>query len=375
MKIAYIVLKGMPLGGGIEKYTEEVGSRLAQKGHEITVYTMRHYGAKDGLYKGMKIETVPTIRSRSLEKIVASFVATIKHCLTEKADIVHFHAFGPAMFCFIPRFLGRKVVVQGHGIEWMRSRWGIGGKLFLKMSEVPSVKFPHIVTIVSKVQQNYLKNKYGIDSVYIPTGVNPPQIEKPELIKQYGVEGNDYILFAARVVREKGAHYLIEAYKRLKTDLKLVIAGDAQHEDEYKAELYRLAENNKNIIFTGFVTGKLLRELFSNCYIFVLPSEIEGLPTALLEAMSYGDCCLVSDIPENVEALNNYGYLFKSGDVNDLAEKLEFLLNNKDAVDAFREKGRDYVLENYSWDKIAGDCERLYEGLLIRKRGVADETS
>lgn len=375
MKIAYIVLKGMPLGGGIEKYTEEVGSRLAQKGHEITVYAMRHYGARDGEYRGMRVRTVPTIRNRSLEKLVASFLATLRHCIDEKADIVHFHAFGPAIFCFLPRLLGRKVVVQGHGLEWKRSKWGSIGELFLKLSEIPSVRFPHIVTVVSKVQKDYLKEKYGIDSSYIPTGVNFPQVEKPDLIKQYGINGNDYIFFAARLVKEKGVHYLIEAYKRLKTDLKLVIAGDAQHEGEYKSELYKLAEGNKNIIFTGFVTGKLLHELFSNCYIFVLPSEIEGLPTVLLEAMSYGDCCLVSGIPENVEALNNYGYLFKNGDVNDLAEKLEFLLNNKDVVDAFREKARDYVLENYSWDKIAGDFESLYEGLLIKKTGVADETS
>lgn len=170
--------------------------------------------------------------------------------------------------------------------------------------------------------------------------------------QKYGLQGNDYIFFAARLVREKGAHYLIDAYKRLKTDLKLVIAGDVQHEDKYKSELYKLAEGNKNIIFTGFVTGKLLNELFSNCYIFVLPSEIEGLPTVLLEAMSYGNCCLVSDMAENLEALSNYGYIFKNKDVNDLTEKLEFLLNNKDEVNAFMEKARDYVLENYSWDKI-----------------------
>ena len=353
----------MPLGGGIEKYTEEVGSRLAARGHEIVVYTMKHYGTKEGYYKGMRIKKVPTINSKSLEKLLASFTATISQFAEKDIDIVHFHAFGPAMFCLIPKLFGRKVIVQGHGIEWKRSRWGFWGELFLRLMEIPSVKFPHQVTVVSKVQQKYLKERYGVDSVYIPTGVNSPKIESPELIKRYGLESRNYIFFAARLVREKGAIYLIEAYKRLKTDFKLVIAGDAQHEEAYKSELYKLAEGNKNIIFTGFVTGKLLHELFTNCYLFVLPSEIEGLPTALLEAMSYGNMCLASDIPENLEALNGLGYIFKNRDVNDLTEKLRDLLNNK--IDKeLSEKATNYVQENHSWNNITDQFEELYARLL-----------
>ncbi len=365
MKIAYIVLKGMPLGGGIEKYTEEIGARLVEKGHEVVVYTMRHYSARDGMYRGMLIKTVPTLKFRSIEKIFASFIATIKSIVEREIDIVHFHAFGPALFCFIPRLFGKKVIVQGHGLEWKRSRWNLGGKLFLRLAEIPSVKLPHCITVVSHVQKDYLSKKYGIESIYIPTGVNPPQVEKPDLINhQLRLHGNDYILFAARLVREKGAHYIIEAYNRIKPDLKLVIAGDAQHENSYKSELLNLAKGNKNIIFTGFVTGKMLYELFSNCYIFVLPSEVEGLPIVLFEALSYGNCCLVSDIPENLEALNNLGYVFKNKNASDLAEKLVYLINNPDAVETVKEPAKKYILENYLWDKIAVDFEELYRNLL-----------
>lgn len=364
MKIAYIVLKGMPLGGGVEKYTEELGSRLVKKGHEIIVYTMRHYGASDGIHRGMNVKTVPTLKSKSIEKMVASFIATIFNCMEKDVDIVHFHAFGPAMFSLIPRLLKRKVIVQGHGLEWKRSRWSFWGRLFLKLTEIPSVKSPHCITVVSQTQKQYLLERYGIESIYIPTGVNPPQIEKPDLIKKNGLFDNDYILFAARLVREKGAHYLIDAYKRLKTDLKLVIAGDAQHEDAYKSDLYRLAEGNKNIIFPGFVTGKALYELFTNCYLFVLPSEIEGLPTVLLEAMSYGNCCLVSDISENLEALNDFGYSFRNTDVNSLTEKLKYLISNPNAVETVKKHAREYVLENYLWDKIADEFEKLYKTVL-----------
>jgi glycosyltransferase involved in cell wall biosynthesis len=316
----------------------------------------------------MEIRTVPTIKTRSFEKLTASLMATIRHCLEMRTDIFHFHAFGPAMFCFIPRLLGKKVVVQGHGIEWKRSKWGILGKTFLKLSEYPSVKWPHNIIVVSKVQKEYLKNRYGIESVYIPTGVNPPHIEKPELIRNYGLDGNDYILFAARLVREKGAHYLIEAYKKLKTNLKLVIAGDAEYEEVYKSQLHRIVGEDKNIIFTGFVTGKLLHELFSNCYIFVLPSELEGLPIALLEAMSYGNCCLVSDIPENIEAICSYGFTFKNRNADDLASKLEFLINHHEAVNSVKGAAREYVLQNYSWDEIAHRFETLYIDLINRSQ-------
>ena len=365
MKIAYIVLRRMmPFGDGICNYTEELGSRLAERGHDVLVYTMRHYGTKDGIYKRMRIKTIPTIRSRSLEKLIATFMAALYQCAERKIDIVHFHAFGPAMFSIIPRLIGRKVVVQGHGLEWKRAKWGRFGKLFLKITEFLSVKFPHTVTVVSEVQKIYLKEKYNIDSYCIKTGVNLAQLLTPELIKKYGLNGNDYILFVGRMVREKGAHTLIEAYKRLKTNLKLVIAGDAAYEDAYKDELHRLAKDNKNIMLIGFVSGEILQELFSNCYLFVLSSEVEGLSTTLIESMSYGNCCLVSDIPENLEALNNYGYSFRNKDVNDLVEKLDYLINNQNVVELVKEEAKAYVYKNHLWDKIAEDFESLYIKML-----------
>lgn len=364
MKLSYVVLKGMPFEGGIEKFTEEIGSRLVLKGHKIVVYSINHYQNTTCFYKGMKIVSVPAIKTKSLEKMSAAMIATLLSLSRDNADVVHIHAFGPGMLSIVSRIMNKKVVVQGHGLEWMRSRWGIIGKWFLKLAEWPSVKFPNKVTVVSRVQQRYLREKYHVDSVFIPTGINPPLIEKPNLIRQLGLNGRDYILFCARLVKEKGAHYLIDAYNKLKPSLKLIIAGDSSYEDSYKAELKRLSGNNKNIIFTGFVRGKLLSELLSNCYVFVLPSDVEGLSTALLEAMSYGNCCLVSDIPENLEALNGFGYTFKRKDINDLADKLDFLIGNVSYVNRVKSQAKNFVLKNYSWDLIASKMEALYLRLL-----------
>ena len=366
MKIVFIVLKGIPLGGGIETYSEEVGSRLAQRGHDVIVYTMRHYGTTEGMFKGMEIKSIRTLKYRSFEKMISSFLATLKH-IGEDSDIIHYHAFGPAMFCFIPRVFGKKVIVRGCGIEWKRSRWNILGKIFLWLSEIPSVRFANKVIVVSKVLQDYIKDKYNINSIHIPSGVNYPSIEEPDLIKKYGLKGNDYILFAARLVQEKGAHYLIKAYQQLNTKLKLVIAGDSHYEEPYKAELLRLKGYNENIIFTGFVTGKLLDEFFSNAYLFVLPSEIEGLSIALRQAMSFGNCCLVSDIPENLEAINNHGFSFRKNDVNDLMIRLDELQNKPELVNSVKKKAKEYVLSNYNWDTITDQLEVLYEKTLVEK--------
>lgn len=365
MKIAYIVLKGMPLGGGIEKYTEEVGSRLAAKGNEVIVYTTRHHAAVDGMYRGMRIKTVPSVPMKCFEKLSASLMATLYQFFEPNVDVVHFHAFGPSMFCFLPRIQGRKVVVQGHGLEWKRSRWNFFGRLFLRLTEVPSILLPHCVTVVSKVQQNYVRDTYGKNSIYIPTGVNPPNALAPDIIREkYGLQGNDYVLFASRLVREKGAHYLLEAFHHLKTDMKLVIAGDAQHEDKYKSELLHLAANDPRVIFTGFVTGKILEELMNNCYLFALPSEIEGLPTVLLEAMSYGTCCLVSDIPENREALNDLGHTFRNANTEDLKIQMNNLISNPGMVQQLKERTKEYVMNDFSWDTISESYERLYKSVV-----------
>lgn len=367
MKIIFVVVKNIPYPGGIEKYTEEVGSRLAAKGHEVIVYTMRHFGINNHTFKGMQIKPLWTIKSKFLEKIIAAFIGTIKSCCEKNTSIIHMHAFGPAMFCFLPKLLGKKVVVQGHGIEWKRAKWGYFGRTFLRLSEKLSVAFPHAITVVSKVQQQYLATKYHKKSTYIPTGTSKPNIFLPKLIFKYNLKGNDYILCVARFVREKGIHTLISAYNKINTTFKLIIAGDASNDSAYKEELQALAKNNPNVIFTGNATGQLLAELYSNCYLFVLPSEIEGLPIALLEAMSYGNCCLTSNIPENLEALNNFGYTFNNKDGSDLATKLNILIHDSAKVEAVKKNAQHHALENYSWDTITDNLEVLYKDIINQK--------
>ena len=364
MHVAYIAVKGIPIGGGIEKLTEEIGSRMVRKGHGVTVYASRDYGTEDSIYKGMKIKTVPSVNTKSIHKLSICFNATLDVLRNRTVDLVHVHAIGPSLFSIFPRMFGIPTVVQTHGIEWQRDKWGFAGRTFLKLNDYSAIYFPNQTTAVSKVQKSYLEKKYGCRVGYIPTGVNDVVQRKPEKILDLGLEREGYILFAARLVAEKGAHFLIEAFQAIDTDMKLVVAGDAAHSEGYKFMLRHMAGSDHRILFPGFVSGPLLEELFSNAYLFCLPSTLEGLPIALLEAMSYGICCLASDIPENLEAVQGFGYTFHSRDSRDLGIKLKYLMEHPEKVREKKKAAREYVLKNHSWDMITDQMEALYFSII-----------
>jgi len=360
VRIAFVAVKGMPIGGGIEKVTEEVGSRLVAKGHEVVVYSSRDYGTSDGIYKGMHIQTVPSINTKALHKLSICYHATRDILEKKHVDLVHYHAVGPSLFSIVPRARGIPTVVQTHGIEWKRDKWGVVGKAFFLIADVSVAYFPNKATAVSKVQKRYYEKRFGKEIVFVPNGIGPVESCAPQWILEQGLEPNRYILFAARLVEEKGAHFLIEAFRELKTDMTLVIAGDAAHADAYKGRLKSLAGGDPRIRFLGFVTGRPLGELYSNAYVFCLPSTVEGLPVALLEAMNYGNCCLSSDIPENLEVLDRFGFTFRNRDTHDLKRVLEHLLRHSDEVFAMKGLARSHVRRHYSWDRVTDEMEALY---------------
>jgi glycosyltransferase involved in cell wall biosynthesis len=367
MRIVYIAVKGIPIGGGIEKVTEEIGSRLVARGHSVLVYSSRDYGTADGMYNGMEIKTVPSVNTKSLHKLSICYYATRDVLRNGNVDIVHVHAVGPSVFSIFPRMKGIPTVVQTHGLEWKRDKWGLVGKTFFKLSDYSVIYFPNKATAVSKVQKKYYEDRFNREVLYIPNGVAPVEKRTAKWILEQGLQPNRYILFAARLVEEKGAHFLIKAFRKIDTTMKLVIAGDAAHMEKYKAELRDLAGNDPRILFPGFVTGEPMQELFSNAYLFCLPSTLEGLPVALLDAMNYGNCCLSSDIPENLEALEDKGYTFRNRDWQDLQRVLADLLTNPEKVEEKKAAALEHVRRNYSWDRVTDQMEELYLSLVKRK--------
>jgi len=365
MKIAMLGTKGIPATwGGIERHVEEIATRLVAMGHDVTVYCRPHYTTtKEKYYKGVRLRKLPTIPTKNLDAIVHTFLATMD-IMMEDYDIVHYHAIGPATLAILARMAGKNTVVTVHGLDWQREKWGKQAKLFLKFGERASVLFPYSTITVSKFLKQYLEEKYRRPVTYIPSAVTEPVLLPPDKIRAYGIGERDYILFVARLVPEKGCHYLIEAYERLDPKFKLVIAGGSSHSDEYVADLQKHASDR--IIFTGYVYGDTLHELYTNAYCYVQPSTIEGLPVTLLEAVAYGNCVIASDIPANMEVVADAGVTFESQNVDDLCRALSMVINDPVLAREFGERAKVRGVEEYDYDSVTEKTEKLYRQVLER---------
>ena len=363
MKIAMIGTKGIPATwGGIEHHVEEIATRMVALGHEVTVYCRPYYTTTDKeYYKGVHLKKIPTIPSKNLEAIVHTFLATI-HAMTEDYDIVHYHAIGPATMAILARMAGKNTVVTVHGLDWQREKWAKPARMYLKFGEYASIWFPYRTITVSKFLKSYLENKYERPVTYIPSAVTDPIILPPDKIEAYGIGRRDYILFVARLVPEKGCHFLIDAYKRLNPDMKLVIAGGSSHSDDYVAELHKHASDK--IIFPGYVYGEELQELYSNAYCYVHPSTIEGLPVTLLEALAYGNCVITSDIPANMEVVEDNGVIFENMNVDGLCEALKMVIENPALARELGERAMAHGMAEYNYDKVTEKTEALYRDVL-----------
>jgi glycosyltransferase involved in cell wall biosynthesis len=371
MKIVFIAIKGIDKIGGIETYTRELGQRLVKNGHEIIVYTLKdeiHQAPYN--YKGMSIIPLPAFRKSILAKLSLVLLASFHQFKHRDVDLVHYHAIGPSMFCIIPRMFGRTTVVQSHGHEWKwtRSKFKKLETSFFHFAEKVAFICSSQVTAVSKELTKDYENKHNRHVQYIPNGINEATPLKANLIKKLGAKENNYILFLGRISREKGIHHLIKAYQQLDTSMQLVIVGQQRLGDTYLSELQELANGNPNILFPGIATGDLWNEWYSNAAISVLPSETEGLPIALLEAMSFGKCCITSDIPPNKEALADVGITFESMNVASLVEGLKQLINDPEKRKAMGNAAKERVYSEYSWNRVTRELERFYLNSIIKQR-------
>ena len=356
--------------GGIEVVVEELATRLAAGGHRVTCYNRGGHHVSGAEFdseiteelKQVRLETVWTLDKKGLAAVTASISAAFR-CAFSNAEVVHIHAEGPAVMCWLPRLFGKKVIVTVHGLDWQREKWkGSFGAKYIRWGEKMAVRFAHEIIVLSRNVQQYFEDAYGRKTVMIPNGVTRPEIrEAREITERYGLHKDEYILFLGRLVPEKGIHYLIEAYQRLHTEKKLVIAGGSSDSGEYEQKLREMAEENENILFTGFIQGRVLEELYSNAYLYVLPSDVEGMPLSLLEAMSYGNCCLTSDIPECTEVVENHGVSFPQAVVTKLTAVLQRLCDEPESVQHYKQTAAAFICGKYNWDDVTNRTLELYQ--------------
>ena len=370
MKIAMFGHKRVPSReGGVEIVVEELSRRMAAQGHQVTCYNRRGHhvsGAqfdteRQTAYEGVKLKSVWTLDKKGLAAMTASLSAAFLSAFS-KADVVHIHAEGPAFMCWLPKLFGKRVVVTVHGLDWQREKWKSGfASKYIHAGEKMAVRWADELIVLSRNMQEYFRDTYGRETVFIPNGVSQPEVlPAEEITRQFGLEKDGYFLFLGRLVPEKGVHYLVEAFSRIKTDKKLVIAGGTSGTDGYIKGLKELARGDERIIFTDFVQGKVLEELYSNAYVYVLPSDVEGMPLSLLEAMSYGNCCLTSTIPECTEVVEDKAVAFQKGSVEALEKTLQMLSDTPECVNEYKKNARDFICEKYDWNRVANKTMELY---------------
>jgi len=372
VRVAFIGGRGLVSKySGIESYYEQAGHELARRGHEVTVYCRTYFTPPIPMntHNGMRVRRLPTIRSKHLETVVHTLLSTA-HAMTSDYDVVHYHCLGPALFSFLPRLAGKKTVVTVQGLDWQRGKWGRIAALVLRWGEAAAVCFPDATMVVSRTLQEYYREHYERDTIYVPNGATLAPQRLPRQLIEWDLLPNHYVLFLGRFSPEKNCHLLIEAFEHLHTDMKLVLAGGSSggsskgssHSDAYAESLRR--HESERIRFLPWVAGSDLEELVSNAALFVLPSEIEGLSLALLDAMGAGVAVLTSDIPENKEVVEGAGFTFRRGDPTDLEHMLDLLVHDPDLRRQAAARGRERIQGQYLWPEIARSIERAYYDVL-----------
>ena len=377
MKVAMIGHKVVPSRrGGIENVLTTLCPLLSDMGADVTCYNRssdkvenEYVGTVENKkYRGVTLKKAWTVNARGASAMIASFTAAISATFG-RYDIIHFHAEGPCAAMWIPKLFGKRCVATVHGLDWQREKWGSGfASKYIRFGERVMVKYADEIIVLSESAREYFKNTYNRETVLIHNGIEKPEKKEAEKITElYGLEKDGYICIVSRLTAEKGVHYLIDAYNNIKTDKKLVIAGDTSDTDDYVAMIKKKAENNPNIIFTGFITGDVLKEIYSNAYLVTLPSDIEGMSLSLLEALAYGNAVLCSDIPENTLVTQDKAIHFRKSSVEDLTEKLQHMCDDEKLVHDLKIGVDEFILEKYNWSDVAATTYHLYQKLMKHK--------
>jgi len=362
VRVAFIGGRGVVSKySGIESYYEQAGHELARLGHEVTVYCRTYFTPPMTSHNGMRVRRLPTIRSKHLETAVHTLLSTL-HAMASDCDIVHYHCLGPALFSFLPRLAGKKTVVTVQGLDWQRGKWGAIAARVLRWGEVAAVTLPNATMVVSQTLQRHYHDQYQRETIYVPNGAAVTPHRLPRQVIEWGLVPDHYVLFLGRFSPEKNCHLLIDAFEKIHSDMKLVLAGGSSHSDSY-VESLRQHESDR-IRFLPWVSGSDLEELLSNAALFVLPSELEGLSLALLDAMAAGVCVLTSDIPENREVVDGAGFTFQRGDAADLGRTLDMLVHNPELRRQAAGRERERIRKQYRWPEIARSIETTYYHVL-----------
>lgn len=364
--VSQIGSRGIPgHRGGVERVIEAVAPRLAARNCNVIVYCAGWTESRPGSWRGVALRYVASARHKYFDTIGRSVLATLRETFG-RSDVVHFHSSGSAPLALLPRLIGKRTVVTVHGMDWQRRKWNIFGRVALLFGEWAAVRFPHQTVVVGPDLKTWLDERYRADVTYIPNGVEQRVARAAARILELGLEPRKFILFLARLTPEKQVHTLIEAWTSLadKKGMQLAIAGPSWHSQDYARSLREQTESDTSVQFLGEVDEETLEELYSNCYAYVLPSEVEGMSLSLLDAMAFGCCVICSDIAPNLAVVGKAGLSFPVGNAGELRNRLETVMSDPEGAEELRKTARQRINEEFDWDKVADRWEALYREVL-----------
>lgn len=347
--------------GGAETFAEEFYPRLQQRGHEMVVYCRKYPGKQKKYprnYRDLKLYYLPTTKKVGFDTLFHSFLCTLHIIFFNTGKIIHIHNAGNSIWVPLLRLFGKKCFISMDGIDWNRKRWPIYARIYLKITNYLALWFCNRVIVDNIFVQRYYLKKFGVKLDYIPYGTNIKKISTHEILDKLNLKKHKYILFVGRFSKEKGVHYLIKAFEKIDADFNLVLVGDDLFDKDWVNKLK--STRNSRIIFTGFMYGQYVDELMQNCYLYVQPSNVEGLSPVILRVMGFGKCVLSSDIPENKFLVENRGYLFKQGNIESLTSQLKMLLTDEKKVKQAGMYSQEFVKNNFSWDKVTEEHIKLF---------------
>ena len=377
ISVAMIGQKRIPSrNGGIEKVLTDLCPRLVDRGIKVTALNRRNQKVAqhdllppvDNKYMGVQLKSVMTIPIKGLSAVSSSFFGAIEAALGSY-DIVHFHAEGPSVMLGIAKIFGKKCVVTIHGLDWKRDKWkGTFGKWYILFGEHMAVKYADEIIVLNRDTKCYFEKKYQRKTCFIPNGINQVSPEDSvDMLRNFNLEPNRYFLSLSRLTPEKGIHTLIKAFKKTSSNFRLVIAGESSDSSNYVQYLRDLSKGDDRIVFTGFVGGKFLRELYSHAYVYVLPSSIEGMPLTLLEAMAYGNAVACTNIPELKEIVGDtHALTFDPDDVKDLWRVLQYFIDNPLIQIRMKQSSSNFIKKSFNWDTIADKTIYIYRDALSK---------
>ncbi len=366
LRLAFIGMRGLPAdlpkAGGGERETEAKTTRLAKRGHQVLVYCRWHYNRHPtSPYQGIRLLSLPSIPTKNLDTVSHSLLATIHACVTDSADIISFHGMGNALFVPLVRLARKRCVVYMDGVDWERPKWGWAARRALQLAANMALRWADAVYVDNRSSQALFQKSFGKSPQVITLGADLWADTGTDLLQQYGLQPNRYLLFVGLLKPDKGVHILIKAYERLKTDVPLVIVGDSPDGGSYVEQLK--STTDKRIRFLGYVYGKAAQQLFANTMIYIQPSLMEGNSPALMSAMACGRCVVVSDIDQNLETIGDTGLPFRCNDPGSLQEALERLLSDPEIIQLLGSKAQERIEKNYTWNAVVDQLEKLYLGL------------